>query len=91
MNGYTTGTLPEKHLEMNMADKQLRMYLRDMSHLPEIVMPDGSRVKGLAESEVSKFKIGDSAQFERVGFVRLNKRVKSEDGKEIFEFWFAHP
>lgn len=37
----TTGALPEKHLEMNMADKQLRMYLYDMSHLPEIVMPDG--------------------------------------------------
>ncbi len=65
----------------------------------EIVMPDGSTVKGLGEKAVSKIKVGETAQFERVGFVRLNKKIKSKEksnkksgaGKEIFEFWFAHP
>lgn len=67
----------------------------DQNVFVEIIMPDGSTVKGLAESAVSKIKIDNTVQFERVGFVRLNKKIKSKEksdnNKEIFEFWFAHP
>ena len=70
----------------------------------EIIMPDGSTIKGLGEKAVSKIKVNDTVQFERIGFVRLNKKIKSEEeskskakgkkkakDKEIYEFWFAHP
>ncbi|MCR4284696.1 MAG: glutamate--tRNA ligase [archaeon] len=51
----------------------------------EVVMPDGSVVRGLGEPELSKLIIGTVVQFERFGFVRLHKK----DG-DWLEFRFAH-
>lgn len=51
-----------------------------------IMMGDASVVTGLAEPGVNDLKVGDHVQFERFGFVRLDK--KSEKG---LEFWFTHP
>ena len=51
----------------------------------ELLMPDNKKVKGLAEPPVSKLKQGDVCQFERIGFVRLDKK---QENKLIF--WYAH-
>jgi len=39
----------------------------------EVLRPDGSRDQGLAEPEVSGLEPGEVVQFERYGFVRLEK------------------
>ncbi|MCA9485948.1 MAG: glutamate--tRNA ligase, partial [Nanoarchaeota archaeon] len=51
----------------------------------KVLIPDGKWVAGLAEEGVSKLKVGQIVQFERFGFVRLDKK-----GKDELEFWFAH-
>ncbi len=51
----------------------------------EVLMPDGSRVKGIAESSIERLKNSEIIQFERFGFVAFNKKR----GK-TYEFWFAH-
>ncbi|MFQ6009645.1 MAG: glutamate--tRNA ligase [Candidatus Aenigmatarchaeota archaeon] len=43
----------------------------------KLIMPDGRLLNGLAEPEIRKVKINDTLQFERVGFVRVDK-VKPE-------------
>ncbi len=51
----------------------------------EILMPDGTIKKGLAERNVLQEQEGFVVQFERFGFCRLDKK---EDDK--LTFWFAH-
>ena len=51
----------------------------------EILMDDGSTIKGLGEPELKTLKAGTIVQFERFGFVRLYKKHKDK-----LEFWFAH-
>ena len=48
-------------------------------------MDDGSYKVGLAEPGVTKLKVGDVAQFERFGFVRLDKKKK-----DSLMFVFGH-
>ncbi|MFH1848825.1 MAG: glutamate--tRNA ligase [archaeon] len=50
----------------------------------QILMPDHTIRKGLAESLVSKLKPGITVQFERFGFCKLDKI-----NREYF-FWFTH-
>ncbi len=49
----------------------------------EIMMPDKTIVRGMAEKDVSGLNEGDVIQFERFGFCRL-------DDKEKMRFWFTH-
>jgi len=51
----------------------------------EILMPDGTLKKGLAEKGIIHLKENDMIQFERFGFCRLDKK-----GKTKMVFWFAH-
>lgn len=51
----------------------------------EVLMPDGSIVKGLAEPKVRELKVDNVCQFERFGFVRLDAKTKDK-----MVFWFAH-
>ncbi len=51
----------------------------------ELLMPDGKVVKGLGEAGLSKLKEDEVVQFERIGFVRLDKKEKDK-----LTFWFAH-
>jgi len=51
----------------------------------EVVMPDGTRRKGLGEPELLKLNVDSIVQFERFGFVRLHKKDKDK-----LEFWFTH-
>lgn len=51
----------------------------------EVIMPDGTTVKGLAEPMIREMKIGDVCQFERFGFVRCDEKKKDK-----MVFWFAH-
>ncbi len=65
-------------------------YIHWLPHSPynikvKVRMPDGTMIKGLGESELSKLKVGTIIQFERFGFVKLHKKSKEE-----LEFWFAH-
>lgn len=48
-------------------------------------MDNGAWISGLGEPALKKLKVGDIVQFERFGFVRLDKKTKSG-----LEFWFAH-
>ena len=68
-----------------------RLGLRLIHWLPEgngvsckVIMPNGSVVKGLAESNLRQASVDQIVQFERFGFVRID-----EIGKEIKAF-FAH-
>jgi glutamyl-tRNA synthetase len=75
------------------ADPDDKLDVKYMQWLPgetegwnvEVVMPDGSLVRGLGEDKLSGLKEGAIIQFERFGFVRLNKKEK---GKLVF--FFAH-
>jgi glutamyl-tRNA synthetase len=51
----------------------------------KILMPDKKVLTGLAEPLVSKLRIGDTIQFERVGFCKLDSKKK---GKLVF--WLTH-
>jgi glutamyl-tRNA synthetase len=51
----------------------------------EVIMPDNIPVQGLSEISVKNLEIGDIVQFERFGFVRLNKKEKDN-----LTFYFAH-
>ena len=51
----------------------------------EVLMPDASVIKGIAENTVSNIKEGDVVQFERFGFCRLDKIKKGK-----LSFWFSH-
>lgn len=47
----------------------------------KIVMPDGKKLKAVAEPQIKKVKLGDVVQFPRIGFARLDKGMT---------FYFAH-
>lgn len=51
----------------------------------EVLMPDNSVKTGLGEHEISSMKVGEVCQFERFGFVRLDKIEKGS-----YQFWFTH-
>ncbi len=51
----------------------------------EVLMPNNTTLKGLAEPLTSKLKEGDIIQFERFGFCRLDKKSKNK-----LVFWFCH-
>jgi len=52
----------------------------------EIIMEDGSKLKGIGESDLNHVKLNKVIQFERRFFVRLDKK---EQNKLIF--YFTHP
>jgi glutamyl-tRNA synthetase len=51
----------------------------------ELLMPDSTIAKGLAEHAVKKLKKDDIIQFERVGFCRLDAKEKDK-----LVFWYGH-
>ncbi len=51
----------------------------------EIMMPDATTVKGLAEPLVKDLNVDDLIQFERFGFCRLDKKDKDK-----LTFWFTN-
>lgn len=51
----------------------------------ELLMPDNRLVKGLAEPLVGKLKESSICQFERLGFVRCDKKEKDR-----LVFWYGH-
>jgi len=53
----------------------------------EILMPDGSTQKGLAEEGIKNLKEDDIIQFERFGFCRLDS-IDEKNRKAVF--WFSH-
>lgn len=59
-------------------------YRKDLIKV-EILMPDKTLRKGLAEKSVKKLKVGDVVQFVRFGFCRLDKKEKNK-----LSFWFTH-
>lgn len=51
----------------------------------EVLKPDKTVVKGVAENNIKDLKVGETIQFTRFGFCRLDK---IEKGKYLF--WYAH-
>jgi len=51
----------------------------------QVLMPDNTLKKGLAESTISNLKENDIIQFERFGFVRLDNITKDHSS-----FWYTH-
>lgn len=62
---------------------QKLQWVSDDNIKTSVLMPDGEIVEGLAESNTEKLKVGDIIQFERFGFVRLDKKEK---GKLLFVY-----
>jgi len=54
-------------------------------HTVELLMPSNNLIKGLGEQTLSSLNIGDICQFERKGFVRLDKKEKNK-----LTFWYTH-
>ena len=50
----------------------------------EILMPDGSKKKGIGEHNLKNAKLNEVIQFERFGFCRLDKKGST------YEFWYTH-
>lgn len=50
----------------------------------EVLMPNGKILKGVADSGIKTLKYNEIVQFERFGFVRLDKMVPKQ------KFWFTH-
>jgi len=83
------------HLYNVKLDKQAKLTSTENKNIPKInwvshsvpatiLMPDGKTVKGIAEEGIKTLKNSEVLQFERFGFVKLNKK-----GSE-YNFWFAH-
>lgn len=51
----------------------------------EVMMPDATVRKGVAEHNIAKLKVDDVVQFERFGFVRFDRL---ENG--VYHFWYTH-
>ena len=51
----------------------------------EVLMPDGTRKTGFGEAGLKDLREGTIVQFERFGFVRLDKK----QGDKLI-FWFTH-
>jgi len=51
----------------------------------EILMPDNTLIKGIAESNIKNVKVNEVVQMERFGFTRCDKKTKDK-----ITFWFAH-
>ncbi len=51
----------------------------------EIMMPDATIVKGLAEALVKDLNVDDIIQFERFGFYRLDKKEKDKEAKQQYK------
>jgi glutamyl-tRNA synthetase len=62
---------------------QKLQWVSDDNIKTSVLMPTGEIVDGLAESNTEKLKVGDIIQFERFGFVRLDKK---ENGKLLFVY-----
>ncbi len=55
-----------------------------------VLMEDGTFKEGFVEENVKNVKIGQMIQFERFGFVRLERVEKNKEGNEEYYFIFAH-
>lgn len=53
-------------------------WVSDDSIKTDVLMPTSEIVEGLAEANVKKLNVGDIIQFERFGFVRLEKKTKDK-------------
>jgi glutamyl-tRNA synthetase len=51
----------------------------------EVLMPDKTVMRGVAEKNILDLKGGEVIQFERFGFCRLDKKEKY-----LLKFWFTH-
>ncbi|MBS3146308.1 glutamate--tRNA ligase [Candidatus Woesearchaeota archaeon] len=51
----------------------------------ELIMDNGDKIEGIVESNIINVKQNEVIQFERFGFVRLDKKTKG-----IYIFYFAH-
>ncbi len=55
----------------------------------EIIMPHGELSRGLAEQEAGKLKVDDIVQFERFGFIRVDK-IRIEDNTPRINAFYMH-
>ncbi len=71
------------------ANKGGIMHYLPVADLPkfEMMMPDGSTIKGFCEFGVEKLEKDDIIQAERLGFVKLDSIDVSE---RVYKFWYAH-
>jgi len=77
----------QKYEEYKERGETIMHWLPENEKLPEVevLMPDATLKKGLAEKGVEQLKIGDIIQFERLGFCRLDEKKN-----EKLIFWYAH-
>lgn len=75
------------HDEYRKGGEKIMHWLPVGEHLAdaEVMMPDRSAAKGVAEQMAGGLNVGDVIQFERFGFCRLD----AKEGK-LLKFWYTH-
>ena len=65
--------------------KKIINWLPRKDNIPiEVLMPDKTVLKGIAEQTIAAAKESEVVQFERFGFCRLDRKG------EMHSFWFTH-
>jgi glutamyl-tRNA synthetase len=73
-NSVTAKFASESYEDVRKIKVQLIQWIPKFTEVPtQVVMPDASVTKGFAEADCKKLKPDDIIQFERFGFVRINK------------------
>ncbi len=74
-----------QHLDPSLSARLIHWLPEDGNIEAEILMPDATVKSGLVEKNAKKIKVDEVVQFERFGFVRLDKKTKDK-----FYFRYTH-
>lgn len=72
---FSNNKFISEHLDHSLGARLIHWLPAEGNIEAEVLMPDISVKKGLVEPNAKKLKVNDVAQFERFGFVRLDKKT----------------
>jgi glutamyl-tRNA synthetase len=70
--------------EMRLETKKIQ-WISEPNVKIKIIMPDGKVTDGIAEPSLKNVKVGETVQFIRIGFARLDRKENN-----FFIFYFSH-
>lgn len=82
---FSNNKFISNHLDQSLNAKLIHWLPEKGNIEAEVMMPDANLKKGLVEINAKKIKLGEVVQFERFGFVRLDKKTP----KKLY-FRFTH-
>ena len=75
---FSNNKFISQHLDPSLGAKLMHWLPAEGNIEAEVLMPDVSIKKGLIEANAKKLKVNDIVQFERFGFVRLDKKTPTK-------------